>query len=391
MVTAQFDTYSIDHLRTVAGIKWSLFPDCIGAWVAEMDFGTAPPIQDALREVVDNGIFGYTRPSDVTRMQEAIVAWNEREYGWTLPAERIRPILDVITGLEAAIRHFSAEGTKVVVSTPAYMPFLTVPKMLGREIIEVPMLRSDESWSWDFDALDRAMQDAGKGALFILCNPSNPVGRVFRKDELEALAEVIDRNGGRVFSDEIHAPIVYPGGTHLPYASLSETTANHTVTSASASKAWNLAGLKCAQLVLTNEADAAKWKEMGFLVEHGAAPMGIIANAVAFSEGKPWLDEVLAYLDGNRRLLVDLLAEHLPEARYIMPEGTYLTWIDLSAYQLPGDLGVFFRENAKVAVVDGKACGGCGAGAIRFNIAMSRDLLSQAIEQMGKAVAAHPR
>lgn len=385
MVTAQIDTLTVDHLRAVAGIKWSLFPDCIGAFVAEMDFSTAPPIQEALRKVVDDGIFGYTRPSDVTRMQGAVSDWYTKEYGWSLAPDRIRPILDVITGLELAIRHFSAEGTRVVIPTPAYMPFLTVPKMIGREIIEAPMLRG-ESWTWDLEAIDQAMADAGTGALFVLCNPCNPVGRVFTRDEMEALAEIIDRRGGRVFSDEIHAPIVFPGHRHLPYASLSETTANHTVTSASASKAWNLAGLKCAQFILSNDADAAKWKELGFLAEHGAAPMGIIGAAVAFSEGKPWLDDVLAYLDGNRILLGQLLAEHLPEAKYVMPEGTYLTWIDLSAYDLHGDLGSFFRENAKVAVVDGKSCG--ESGAVRFNIAMSSEMLEQAIQQMGEAVAA---
>jgi cystathionine beta-lyase len=385
LVAAQLDTPTIEQLRTVAGVKWSMFPDCIGAFVAEMDFGTAPPIRDALRKVVDDGIFGYTRPSDVARMQEAVGTWYAREYGWEIPRERIRPILDVISGFEAAITHFSTPGTKVIVPTPAYMPFLTVPKLLGREIIEVPML-DDDGWAFDDKATDRAYAEAGEGALFVLCNPCNPVGRVFRREELERLEEIVAQRKGRVFSDEIHAPVVYPGHQHLPYASLSETAAGHTVTATSASKAWNLAGLKCAQLILSNDDDAAHWKDVGFLTEHGASPLGIIANATAFAESKAWLDDVLAYLDGNRHLLGELLSAHLPEARYTMPEGTYLTWIDLSAYDLPDELDVFLRDKAKVAVVDGKACGGCGCGAIRFNIAMSREVLQEAIVRIAKAV-----
>ena len=189
-----------------------------------------------------------------------------------------------------------------------------------------------------------------------------------------------------MFSDEIHAPIVYAGGQHIPYASVSDIAANHTTTTVSGSKAWNLPGLKCAEMIFSNEADLEHWKKVGMLDEHGASSIGIVANAVAFSESRGWLNDVLTYLDGSRKLLGELLTEHLPEAGYIEPEGTYLTWIDLTAYDLPDDLGVFFREEAKVAVTNGTACGECGAGSIRFNMAMSHDLLRQTIGQMAAAV-----
>jgi cystathionine beta-lyase len=387
LVTAQLDSLTIDQLRDVAGVKWSMFPDCIGAFVAEMDFGTAPPVQDALRKIVDDGIFGYVRPTDVERMRAACQSWYRDVTGWEIPQEWIRSMPDVLAVLKATINHFSPAGAKVIVPTPAYMPFLTLPVNFGREVVEVSMRDTNGYWTFDYDALDAAFVEHGEGSILVLCNPYNPLGRVFRRDELKRICDIVQLHNGRVYSDEIHAPIVYPGHAHLPYASISETAASHTITAVSASKAWNLAGLKSAQMILSNEEDATYWKEAGSFSEHGASILGVVANGVAYDEGRGWLGEVLDYLDGNRRLLGALLEEHLPRAQYGMPEGTYLAWIDLSAYDLPDDLALFFRESAKVAVVDGRTCGGCGCGSVRFNIAMSSSILEQAIQQMGQAVS----
>lgn len=386
MHTAEFESLSDAHLRTVVGVKWSMYPDCIGAFVAEMDYGTSPNVQHALRHIVDDGFFGYLGEEHAQQMREACAAWYLNESGWGVPVERIRALPDVIKGLEVAIEYFSPPGAPVLVPTPAYMPFLSLPAKLGRELVEIPMVVRNGRWEFDYDAIDAAFAATGKSGLLILCNPCNPLGRVYERAELERLSEVVDKHGGRVFSDEIHSPLLYPGHRHIPYASISETAANHTVTSTSASKAWNLAGLKCAQLVLSNDADAELWKSVGFLSEHGASTIGVIANAAAFGGGKPWLQEVIGYLDGNRQLLGNLLAEHLPQVGYIQPEGTYLTWLDFRAYDLPGDLAAFFRDEAKVAVVNGRACGEAGQGFIRFNIAMSRDTLVRAVRQMAAAV-----
>ncbi len=388
MVTAQFDTLSNEELRNVVGKKWSTYPDCIGAFVAEMDFGTAPEIQQALREVVDEGFFGYVRDADVEAMRVACANWYRTEYGWNIPVDRVRSLADVIMGLRAAITEFSPPGARVIVPTPAYMPFLSVPVRLGREIIEVPMVVANGRWEFDFESIDAAFAGSANGGLLALCNPCNPVGRVFSREELLKLGGIVAKHGGRVFADEIHAPLLYPGQHHIPYASISETTASHTLTAVSASKAWNLAGLKSAQLILSNDIDAERWREAGFLIEHGASTIGVIANAAAYASGKPWLDDVIDYLDGNRGLLGDLLAEHLPRVGYIKPEGTYLAWLDFRDYPLPDDLAEFFRDEAKVAVVDGKACGAIGEGFVRFNIAMSSDTLHQAIRQMASAVNA---
>jgi cystathionine beta-lyase len=383
MSTHELDAISVDDLRARGGIKWSTFPDSIGAFVAEMDFGVAPGIARALHTAVEDAQFGYLPPSLVGAMSEAVAQWYARLYGWEISPERIHPLPDVIKGLEAAMEHFSGAGEKVIVTTPAYMPFLRIPELFGREIIRVPMLHDDGVWRLDLDGIDRSFAD-GAG-LLVLCNPYNPLGRVFTREELEPLAAIVERHGGRVFSDEIHAPLVYPGAHHVPYASISEVTASHTVTAASASKAWNLPGLKCAQLLLSNDADAALWEKFGFMASHGAANLGVIANTAAFTSGHQWLEEIVGYLDGNRKILADLVAEHLPGVRYTPPEGTYLAWLDCRELGLGDELGEFFRDRAGVAMVDGVACG--EPGFVRLNFALPRPVLEQAVAQMGEAVA----
>jgi cystathionine beta-lyase len=268
------------------------------------------------------------------------------------------------------------------------MPFLTVPPSMGRELIQVPLLSTDDGWSLDLDGLDAAYRAGGH--LLILCNPYNPVGKVFTTEELLAVSEVVSRHGGRVFSDEIHSPLVYPGARHVPYASLSDETAAHTVTATSASKAFNLPGLKCAQIILTNDADAEVWERIGFMASHGAANLGVVANTVAFTAGRPWLDEVVGYLDSNRRVLADLVGKHLPGVRYRPPEGTYIGWLDCRAL----DLGVpadFFREHAGVALTDGAACGEAGAGHVRLVFATPRPILEEAVSRMGDALRSRRR
>jgi cystathionine beta-lyase len=204
---------------------------------------------------------------------------------------------------------------------------------------------------------------------------------------MTAVAEVVERHGGRVFSDEIHAPLAFPGSRHVPYASLGDVPAGHAVTATSASKAWNLPGLKCAQLVLSNEADAAVWARVGLHAEHGASTLGVVANTAAYTAGAGWLDDVLAYLDGNRRLLDELVATHLPGVRYTPPEGTYLAWLDCREIDL-AEPGAFFLERAGVALTDGVLCGAAGRGFVRLNVATPRPVLEQAVEQMGAALAA---
>ena len=381
----RMNAVTLEELAARGGMKWSGERGGIGAFVAEMDFGLAPAIADALHDAVDRADFGYLPKRLVTGLQEATSDWLRDGSGWQVAPERIQALPDVIKGLEVTLEHFSRPGSKVIVPTPAYMPFLTVPGMSDREVIEVPLATDGGRYTFDLDALQAAF-DAG-GGLLLLCNPYNPVGRVFSREELLAVAEVVDRNGGRVFADEIWSPLIYPGATHVPYASLSETTAGHTVTALSASKAFNLPGLKCAELVLSNEADAELWAKVGFFASHGTSNLGVVANTAAFRDGRGWLDDVVAYLDGNRRLLGRLVSELLPGVRYTEPEGTYVGWLDFrqTGLEKPAD---FFAEQAGVVLTDGVACGQAGEGFARFIFAMPRPVLEQAVRQMGEALAA---
>lgn len=395
------DQTTEDELRARGSHKWtSGGPGVIGAFVAEMDFGVAPPIEAALLDVIKRADFGYLSQHALTGMAAACAAWQRDRYGWDVDPGRIRPLPDVITGLAAAIRVFSRPGSPVILPTPAYMPFLTLPASLDREIIQVPMAADDGRPVLDLDGIDAAFKRGGH--LLILCSPCNPVGRVYGRDELTAVAGVVEANGGRVFADEVHAPLVYPGGTHYPYASLSAATAAHTVTGTAASKGWNLPGLKCAQFLLSNDRDAATWAERGSTFEHGTSTPGVRASTAAYRDGGPWLDDAVAYLDGSRAFLGGLLAEHLPEIGYRPPEGTYLAWLDCRALfghlgagltggrALPADVSPaeFFLAKARVLLTDGAACGEAGRGHVRLNFATPRPILAEIVRRLAGAVTA---
>lgn len=381
---ATFDALTADALRAAGGLKWTRYGTALGAFVAEMDFGTAPVITRALHDAVDGARFGYLTTEAAAAMGRACAGWLDRRYGWAVPPEWISPLADVVAGLQAAVEQFSPPGSPVVLPTPAYMPFRTVPGALGRDLVEVPMVQRDGRLTYDLPAVARAFDSGAR--LFVHVNPHNPTGRVFTVDEQLALAEVVEHAGARVFSDEIHAPLVHPGAAHRPYASLSPATARHTITATSASKAWNLPGLKAAQLVLSDPADAAHWAQVGAMFVHGASTPGVLANTVAYASGGEWLDGVLGYLDGNRRLLGALLAERLPRVRYTPPEGTYLAWLDCRELRLPASAGAFFLERAGVALVDGPECGAPGQGFVRLNFATPRPVLTEIVDRMAAAV-----
>jgi cystathionine beta-lyase len=378
------DALTIETLRALGGTKWSSPNGDIGAFVAEMDFGIEPHITAALHDVVADGAFGYMPPRFTAELSKATADFLERRYGWTVAPADVIAVPDVIMALELAMEHTSRPGSKIIVPTPAYMPFLMVPPMKGREVIEVPLAMKDGRYVFELDALQRAFDDGGD--LLILCNPYNPVGRVFERAELVAISELVERNNGHVFSDEIWAPLTYPGATHIPYASVNGVAAAHAITAISASKAWNLPGLKCAQLVLSNDRDRATFEKIGFFASHGTSNLGAIANAVAYREGEAWLDETMQYLLGNRDRLIELVASELPGARLHTPEGTYVAWIDFTDVELPAPPAEFFKEHAGILLTEGTMCGQVGAGFVRLIFATPRPILEQIIRAMGKAV-----
>jgi len=380
------DSTTAGMLRARGSFKWSApGPGGFGAAVAEMDFGAAPAILDALAGLSADANFGYLPPSLAEDLGAACADFAKRRYGWDVDPALIHHVPDVIKALELAITRFSRPGSPVILPTPAYMPFLSVPGFLGREIIQVPMRGDRGFFTLDLDGISAAFRAGGH--LLIFCNPCNPLGRVFTRPEMTELTAVVERHGGRVFADEIHGPLVYPGARHIPYASTSDLAASHTLTATSASKGWNLPGLKCAQVILTNEPDRQRWDAMGLFAAHGASNPGVVANIAAYRHGEAWLDEIVGYLDESRRLLAGLLSRHLPGIRYRPPDGTYLAWFDCAALDLPGSPGELVTSRAQLTVVDGPAFGEGGAGSFRFNFATPQPILAEMVERIAAALS----
>ena len=383
---ASWDALTPQALHARGSMKWTLFGDALGAWVAETDLGTAPAVTRALHEAGDAGHTEYLPRTVGAEMARATSEWMLDRFDWAVPHGRVHAIADVISGLDAAIVHYSRPGSAVIVPTPAYMPFLTLPARHGRAVIEVPHARHKGREVLDLNAIDRELA-AGAG-LVVLCNPHNPGGRVFERDELVALSDVVERHGARVFADEVHAPIVFGSARHVPYASVSAASAVHSITTTSASKAFNLPGVKAAQLITTNDADEQTWQALGPIAGHGASTLGVIANTAAYRQGREWLDATVDYYDANRRLLGELLAERLPDAGYRMPEGTYIAWLDVSRLGLGDDPATTLRERAGLAVTDGRACGVVGAGHVRIILATPRPIVEQIVDALVRASSA---
>jgi len=391
MASHRFDDITVEDLVARGSMKWTRMPDHLAAFVAEMDFGIAPEIADALHQAIDTPQLGYLPPGVKSDMAQATSDFLHTRHAWDVLPERIYPTADVLSAYDLVLERFAKPETPVILPTPAYMPFFTITPMRGREVIEVPMVAGENGRAeMDLGAIAQAFE---RGAhVLILCNPHNPLGRVYTKDELVALSRIVEAHGGLIFSDEIHAPLTFPGHHHVPYASISETTANHTITATSASKAWNIPGLKCAQLIVSSDSHQEAMKDLAFVVSHGTATPGVIANTAAYRDGGPWLEDVLSYIDTNRTLLADLLATHLPEITYHAPEGTYIAWLDATG--LPDIKGErswaqFFSDEAHVGLTDGAACGVAGVGHLRMMLATPHHIVEKIVLAMAEAVNRH--
>jgi cystathionine beta-lyase len=381
-----FDDVTTESLRAAHSYKWTeQGPDLLGAGAAEMDFGTAAPITAALYDAVGRHMLGYLAPSLVQEVRTACARWQQEMYGWAVSPEDVELLPDVVRALQVAVEHFSRPGSPVIVPTPTWPPFLHVPRMLGRHVIEIEMARSGGRYHIGPDVLDRAF--ATGGHLLVLCNPHNPTGQVLDAGELSEVCAVVERHGGRVFADEVHAPLVHSGHRHIPYATVSPAAARHTITATSASKGWNLPGLKCAQVLLSNDADRESWARLNRLATDGTSTLGAVAAVAAYRHGRPWLDSLRAYLDNNRRLLVDLLHAYAPSVRCTVPEATCLAWLDCRAVPLGEAMPArHFAEHAGVSVLDGTDCGRGGAGFVRLNFGTPQRILTRIVARLGTSV-----
>jgi cystathionine beta-lyase len=371
----------LNRLRSRRSEKWRSYPDdVLPLFVAEMDTPLAAPISAALREAVDLGDTGYAHPG---RVAEAFAGFAYGRFGWWPDPARMALVADVTQGIEEVLRVVTRPGEAVLLNTPAYPPFFPQIPHAGRRVAEHPLeLGADGRYRLDLERLDRdlAMPDV---TAYLLVNPHNPTGLVFDRDVLLAVAELAAKHRVRVLADEIHAPLVYPGAVHVPYLSLPDVDGFAFV---SASKAWNLAGLKAA-LVVAGSRDGDDLRRISPGALSAAGLFGVIASEVAFRHGVPWLDSLLTGLDGNRRLLAETLATELPEVRYVLPDATFLAWLDCRDLELGDDPAAVFLAQGRVAVNAGPSFGPPGAGFVRLNFATHPRLLVTAVQQMGAAVS----
>jgi cystathionine beta-lyase len=367
--------------------KWHKYgPDVLPLWVADMDFASPPAVIEALRARVEHGVYGYLReaPPDLL---EAFTERCRKRYGWTVPADAIMLLPGINPANNVAARTVCAPGDAIMVFAPAYPPMLRVPGncLLGAQL---PLLarRADGRYDVDFDAVERAITPATRA--FLLCNPQNPVGRVFTRAELERLAEICLRHRMTIIADEIHCDLLYTGHEHVPMASLSPEVAAHTITHMAPSKTFNQAGLKASLTIITDAAlrkryDAARVD----MVQATTNVMGYTAMLAAYRDGGPWLDALMRYLEANRDYLADYVARRMPGIGMGKPEGTYLAWLDCRGAGLD-DPFTFFLERAKVALNDGKLFSAAGDGFVRLNFGTPRALLTEGLERMRKALTA---
>ncbi|KGN41244.1 MalY/PatB family protein [Knoellia aerolata] len=362
------------------GVKWRQYADdVLPLWVAEMDAEPCPPVVEAVTAALVRGDTGYPLGHELV---EAGAAYAADTWGWTLDTSRTSPVADVMTGVSEVIRRVTDPGGPVVVSAPVYNAFFGFVAMTGRRVVDAPL---DASGRLDPTALDTAFGEAatrGERTAYLLCNPQNPTGAVHTADELARLAALADHHGVVVIADEIHASIVHDG-VFTPY--LTVPGGERGVSLVSATKAWNLAGLRAALAVVGSDAPP----DVAFheVHSHGASHLGQIAAVAAWTEGRPWLDQVNRELAANRDLLGRLLAQRLPQVGYAAPAATYLAWLDCRALGLGDDPAAAFRERGRVALSSGPGFGDSGRGHVRLNLATSPAIVTEAVERMAGSLA----
>ena len=372
------------ELRERSSEKWREYPaDVLPLFVAETDFPLAPAISTALQRAVEIGDTGYI--ASRTPLAESFASFASRRYGWEPDPARMRSTADVSMGIVEILRRVTQPGERIVVTPPVYPPFYDLVAEAGAEVERVPLGDTGTGWELDLDGIRTAFEDGATAIL--LCNPHNPTGTVHDRDSLAALAELADEFGVAVVSDEIHAPLAQPGTGFTPFLAVNDAAQRVGYAVVSASKAFNLAGLKCALMVTADDETSAVVRGLPVEVEWRTGQFGLLAAVAAFSEeSDAWLDGLLRTLDENRVLLEDLLAARLPGARYRLPDAGYLAWIDLSALGWGDNPARLILKDAKVALHFGPAFGAEGAGHVRLNFGTSPEILTEAIERIAALV-----
>lgn len=385
MTTSVLRALPLQELRERTSAKWRTYPqDVLPLFVAETDFALAPEVEAALQCAVSIGDTGYV--AGETPLPEVFAAFAARRYGWHVDASRVRTTADVSMGIVELLRALIVPGDRVIVNPPVYPPFYDVVSEARGVVTRVPLRDTGDGWELDLAGIEAELADGARAIL--LCNPHNPTGTVHSRPSLSALAELAARFGAVVISDEIHAPLAQPAAGFTPFLAAGDAASAVGYVVTSASKAFNLAGLKCALMIAGSDETAAVFRTLPDEVFWRTGQFGLLAAVAAFRpESDSWLDSLLSTLDENRRLVAELLATHVPSARYRIPDAGYLAWIDLSDAGLGENPSRAILRDAKVALHFGPAFGAEGAGHVRLNFGTSPEIITEAITRIGRMLA----
>lgn len=381
-------TYDFDKVvarRHTGSYKWDSIPDDeLPLWVADMDFEVAPAIKQALAERVAHGVFGYTQVGD--DYYQAVTEWFKRRHRWNIDPRWILYTSGVVPATSCAIKALTLPGEKVLVMTPVYNCFFSSIRNQGCQVEESELVRQGDSYVVDWDDFSRKCADE-KTTVFLLCNPHNPTGRVWTRDELEKMGRICAENGVFVISDEIHCELVMPGHVFTPFAAVNATNLRNSVTLNSPSKSFNTAGLQIANIICEDDAVRRRIDRVVNIFEVcDVNPFGPVALKAAYNESEDWLDQLNTYIYGNYTMLRDIFARGVPGVNAVNMEGTYLAWIDIRATGLKSDeLTELLAREAKVRVSSGTLYGRkAGEGYIRVNLACPRHVLRKGLKRMAR-------
>ncbi|MFW6048357.1 MAG: MalY/PatB family protein [Candidatus Natronoplasma sp.] len=359
--------------------------DVLPMWVADSDWRTSEAVIKALQERVKHGAFGYSKPSE--EHDRAVMDWVERRYGWNIDPEWIVYTNSITSSLSVSVRTFSDLGDSVVVQPPVYFPFFSLVENSGRRVLENQLEYDGKSYRIDFEDLHEKFSPCdppleGRTSMMILCNPHNPVGRVWKKDELETLAELALEEDVMVVSDEIFSDYVYKG-EHTPFSSISEEVGRNSITLITPSKSFNIAGLKIGVAVIPDDRLRERFENARELLVKDPNVLGLTALKAAYDDGEEWLDAQLDYLERNKKYAFEFVENEIPNVKPVEPEGTFLLWIDFNRLGLePEELEDLILNEAKVALIEGSRFGSGGEGFMRLNFACPRDTLKEGLERI---------
>lgn len=378
--------YNFDHTpdrRQTESLKWNYYdPDVLPMWVADMDFPSPEPVLRALQERIAHGVFGY--PIEMPELIHSVRRWLHQRYAWDVAPNEIILLPGVVAAFNLACHALAEPGAAALIQTPVYPPFLRAPANAGLTRQEMELTPTADGYIIDFDAFEAAINPHTR--LFILCNPHNPVGRAFTRQELEQIAAICLRHRVVICSDEIHCDLVYPGRRHIPIAALGAEIAQNTITLMAPSKTFNIPGLHGALAIVPNRQLRHKLQMARQGLVGSVNLLGQVATAAAYRQGQDWLDALLQYLQGNRDFLYDYVRRELPGITMVKPEATYLAWLDCRSSRAAANPAKFFLEKARVGLNDGAEFGRGGEGFVRLNFGCRRALLQQALEQMKNAL-----